>query len=50
MQKQYLGMWPGITDHIGNGLTYKVINEKVEVISRSTGAELRISDYNDPNI
>ena len=30
-QKQTLGRWIRIVDHIGNGLTYKVINEKAEV-------------------
>ena len=40
-QKQMLGRWLGVEDHIGNGLTYKIININTEVISRSTVINLK---------
>ena len=49
-QKQLLGRWIGVSDHIGNGLTYKVINEKGEVISRSTVIPLSKDDLENRDI
>ena len=43
-QKQLLGRWLGVSDHIGNGLTYKIINDKAEVIVRSTVTTLSEDD------
>ena len=43
-QKQMLGRWLGVTEHIGNGLTYKVINSNAEILSRSTVIKLSAED------
>ena len=45
-QKQMLGRWIGVTEHIGNGLTYKVINANAEILSRSTVIKLSDDDKN----
>ena len=50
MQKQHLGRWLGVADRIGNGLTYKVINEKAEIVSRSAVTKLSNDEYSDPII
>lgn len=39
-----LGRWLGVTDHIGNGLTYKVIISNAEILSRSTVIKLSEED------
>ena len=49
-QKQMLGRWLGVADHIGNGLTYKVININAEVVSRSTVIKLSQEDLDSPDI
>ena len=43
-QKQMLGRWLGVTEHIGNGLTYKVINSNAEILARSTVIKLSDED------
>ena len=43
-QKQMLGRWIGVTEHIGNGLTYKIINANAEILSRSTVIKLSDDD------
>lgn len=49
-QKQMLGRWLGVADHIGNGLTYKIINTKAEVVSRSTVIRLSQDDLDNGDI
>ena len=49
-QRQQLGRWLGVAEHIGNGLTYKVINGKAEVISRSTVISLSSEDYENDDV
>ena len=45
-----LGRWLGVTDHIGNGLTYKVINANAEVLSRSTVISLSKEELENTDI
>lgn len=49
-QRQQLGRWLGVADHIGNGLTYKIINEKAEVIARFTVISLSPEDYENDDV
>ena len=49
-QKQLIGRWLGVTDHIGNGLTYKIINSNAEVLSRSTVIKLSREDLDNVDI
>lgn len=44
MQKQKLGRWCGVTDNIGSGHTYFILNDKAKVIARSTVSHLSEDD------
>ena len=46
VQKQHLGRWLGVSNHIGSGHTYYVLTMKGEKIARSTLTLLRIQELN----
>ena len=50
VQKQHLGRWLGVSNHIGSGHTYYVLTAKGEVIARSTVTSLRIEELNSERI